>query len=255
MNKPSIQTVSPQLYSEEELASVDLACVPKHIAVVMDGNRRWAKQHGNPIEIGHYQGAEQLDLIVRAAAELGIQALTVYSFSTENWKRSEKEVAVLMQLLQAYLVNKRKVLVEEGVSLHAIGDIAGLPKHLQKELKATIEATKQEKRIDLILALNYGGRDEVRRAMIKISEAVERGELDWSAITENTIASYLDTAPWPDPDLLIRPSGVKRISNFLIWQISYCEIVITDVLWPDFSPQDLLKAVVEYQGRLRRFGG
>ena len=244
-----------QLYSEKELASIDPECVPNHIAVVMDGNRRWAQQNGSSIEMGHYQGAEQLDLIIRAAAEIGIKALTVYSFSTENWKRSKQEVETLMKLLQTYLVNKRETLIQEGVSLHAIGDISGLPVHLQEELKATIEATQNGKRIDLILALNYGGRDEVRRAMIKMSEAVDKGDLNWSSVTENTISSYLDTAPWPDPDLLIRPSGVKRLSNFLIWQISYCEIVITDVLWPDFSPKDLLKSVLEYQGRQRRFGG
>lgn len=244
-----------QLYSEEELASIDPECVPNHIAVVMDGNRRWAQQQGSPIEMGHYQGAEQLDLIIRAAAEIGVKALTVYSFSTENWKRSKQEVEILMKLLQTYLVNKRETLIQEGVSLHAIGDISGLPVHLQEELQTTIEATQNGKRIDLILALNYGGRDEVRRAMIKMSEAVDRGELNWNSVTENTISSYLDTAPWPDPDLLIRPSGVKRVSNFLIWQISYCEIVITDVLWPDFSPKDLLKSVLEYQGRQRRFGG
>lgn len=255
MDTLSSKTALDSLYSDEDLAAVDPARIPQHVAVVMDGNRRWANQNGEPIEVGHYQGAEQLNVIVQAAAQLGIQALTVYSFSTENWKRSTKEVELLMELLHTYLVGKRQELIDKGVCLHAIGNLDGLPQHLQDELQDTIEATQGGTRIDLILALNYGGRDELKRAMVKISRAVDHGELDWSAITEDTISSYLDTAPWPDPDLLIRPSGVQRISNFLIWQISYCEIVLTEVLWPDFTPHDLLRAVLEYQKRHRRFGG
>ena len=198
---------------------------------VMDGNRRWAKKYGKPIEAGHWRGAEQLDLIVRAAAELGVKALTVYSFSTENWKRSKNEVDLLMQLLEAYLINKRQTLIKEGVRLHTIGDTLRLPESIQLQLQESMRATQQCEKIDLILALNYGGRDELRRAILKMSKEVEKGKLHWEDLSEETISSYLDTAPWPDPDLLIRPSGVQRVSNFLIWQISYSEMVTTDTLW------------------------
>ncbi|NGX51087.1 MAG: Ditrans,polycis-undecaprenyl-diphosphate synthase ((2E,6E)-farnesyl-diphosphate specific) [Chlamydiae bacterium] len=243
------------LYSEEDFASIDPKLIPEHIAIAMDGNRRWARKYGKSVESGHWQGAEQLDAIVRASADLGVKTLTVYSFSTENWKRSRREVELLMQLLEAYLINKREVLVKEGVRLHTIGDISRLPDSLQRQLEESKRATKSCDRIDLVLALNYGGRDEVRRAFLKMSHAAEAGELDWESVTEATISSYLDTAQWPDPELYIRPSGVQRLSNFLIWQISYTEIVVMDTLWPDFSPKDLLEAVIEYQRRQRRFGG
>lgn len=254
MNDTSLDTVEPPLYSEEDFASINPKSVPEHIAIVMDGNRRWARTHGKPVEAGHWQGAEQLDSVVRAAAELGVKALTVYSFSTENWKRSEKEVELLMNLLEVYLINKREQLVKEGVRLHTIGDTSRLPENLQVELDESKKATEKCSRIDLILALNYGGRDELRRAIVKMSQAEKEGSLTWDALTEKTISSYLDTAKWPDPELFIRPSGVQRISNFLIWQSSYSEIVVTETLWPDFSPKDLLHAIVEYQGRKRRFG-
>ena len=255
MNDPSLVTVENPIYSEEDYASLDPKLIPEHIAIVMDGNRRWAKKYGKPIEAGHWRGAEQLDLIVRAAAELGVKALTVYSFSTENWKRSKNEVDLLMQLLEVYLINKRQTLIKEGVRLHTIGDTSRLPESIQLQLQESMRATQQCEKIDLILALNYGGRDELRRAILKMSKEVEKGKLHWEDLSEETISSYLDTAPWPDPDLLIRPSGVQRVSNFLIWQISYSEMVTTDTLWPDFSPKDLLHAIAQYQGRQRRFGG
>ncbi len=248
------EVIEESIYTEEEFAAIDPRLVPKHIAVVMDGNRRWAKRQGKPGEMGHWYGAEKLDLIVRAASELGVKALTAYSFSTENWGRSSHEVEGLMQLLEAYLINKREELVKEGVKLHTIGDIARFPDSVKKALAETMQATKNCDRIDLVLALNYGGRDEIRRAMLKMEEAATRGELDWKSITEETISSYLDTAPWSDPELLIRPSGEQRVSNFLIWQIAYSEIYVTDVLWPDFSKKNLLEAIIEYQSRSRRFG-
>jgi len=254
MNSPDLETPEKPIYTEDEFAQIDLTNVPKHIAIVMDGNRRWAKKRGKPPEMGHWYGAEQLDNIVRAASDIGVKALTVYSFSTENWGRSQHEVDVLMQLLEAYLVNKREELVKEGVCLHAIGAIEKFPSNVKKALNDTIQATKNNDRIDLILALNYGGRDEIRRAFIKMRNEEVAGKLSLDEITEKTISSYLDTAKWPDPELLIRPSGESRLSNFLIWQSYYSEIYVTDVLWPDFSEKNLLEAIIEYQTRSRRFG-
>lgn len=254
MNSPTAQTIEKPIYSEEEFSRIDLENVPRHIVIIMDGNRRWARQKGKPAEMGHWFGAEQLDLIVRAASELGVKALTVYSFSTENWKRPSYEVEMLMQLLEAYLLNKREGLVKEGVRLQTIGNTSELPDNVQKVLNDTMQATKNNDRIDLVLALNYGGRDELRRAFLKMHEDIAKGTLKAEEVTESTISSYLDTAKWPDPELFIRPSGVLRISNFLIWQISYSEIYSTEVLWPDFSEKHLLEAVIEYQNRARRFG-
>ncbi len=255
MNSPSTETMEKPVYTEEEFALIDLEFVPKHVVIIMDGNRRWARKQGLPPEMGHWQGAEQLDIIVRAAAELGVKTLTVYSFSTENWNRPKHEVEMLMQLLEAYLINKRENLVKEGVRLNTIGKISLLPDSVKKTLNETIQATKNGDRIELVLALNYGGRDEIRRAFIKMNEACEQGKLNFKEITEETISSYLDTAPRGDPELFIRPSGEQRVSNFLIWQISYSEIYVTDVLWPDFSPKNLLEAVIDYQKRNRRYGG
>jgi undecaprenyl diphosphate synthase len=255
MNSPNPETLEKPIYTEEEFARIDPMSVPNHVAIIMDGNRRWARNQGKPSEMGHWYGAEQLDIVVRAASELGIKALTVYSFSTENWERPQHEVDILMQLLEAYLLNKREVLVKEGVRLHTIGDTQKLPENVKKVLRDTMQATKNNDGIDLVLALNYGGRDEIRRAFQRMHVASEEGKLDWETITEKTISSHLDTAKWPDPELFIRPSGEFRLSNFLIWQSSYSEIYMTNVLWPDFSERDLLNAVVEYQTRSRRFGG
>jgi len=255
MSSSSFATIDNSLYSEEGFALINQQVLPRHVAIVMDGNRRWAINNGKSIEAGHWQGAEQLDLILRAARELKIKILTVYSFSTENWKRTEEEIHILMQLLETYLSEKRADLIREGVRVHTIGDLSPLPLHIQRHLEETKQATQGCNEIELILALNYGGRDEMRRAFIRMSEEVKKGALKCTEITEETISSYLDTAQWPDPELLIRSGGAQRISNFLIWQISYSEIVITDTLWPDFSPKDLLQAIIEYQKRQRRFGG
>ncbi|MDN3509411.1 MAG: isoprenyl transferase [Candidatus Neptunochlamydia sp.] len=255
MNSPSIETLEKPIYTEEEFALVDPKHVPNHIVIIMDGNRRWAKAKGLPPEMGHWQGATQLDIIVRAAVELGVKILTVYSFSTENWNRPKHEVEILMQLLETYLKNKKEILVKEGVRLNTIGDTSRLPDPVKKALAETMQATKNGDQIHLVLALNYGGRDEIRRAFVKMSQAEKERKLDWNEITEQTISSYLDTASWKDPDLFIRPSGEHRVSNFLIWQISYSEIYVTDVLWPDFSPKNLLEAVIDYQKRHRRYGG
>lgn len=254
MSNPSENLLEDPIFSSQELALIDPKNIPKHVVIVMDGNRRWATREGLPPEMGHWQGAEQLDVIVRAAADLGIKILTVYSFSTENWNRPKHEVEMLMQLLEGYLVNKKEELVKEGVRLNTIGDVEKLPEGVKRALKDTKEATSQGSRIDLVLALNYGGRDEIKRAFVKMGQAHDEGKLDWDKVTEKTISSYLDTAPWSDPELFIRPSGEFRVSNFLVWQISYCEMYVTDVLWPEFSPQDLLLALLDYQKRNRRYG-
>ena len=242
------------LFSEQELSLVDPENVPHHVAIIMDGNRRWAQRRGHSVEMGHQQGTERLSQIVRAASSLGIRALTVYAFSTENWNRSSLEVDSLMSLLERYLLNKREAMIKEGVKLETIGDLSRLPEDVRKTLDQTKEATQNGDRIDLILALNYGGRDEIRRTCLKLIEAFERGIIEKNEITESLVSQNLDTAKWPDPDILIRSSGDVRISNFLVWQISYSEIYYTDVLWPDFSKNHLLQAVLEFQKRKRRFG-
>jgi len=237
--------------TEHELS---LTLSPKHVAIIMDGNRRWAKKHHEPVEMGHWQGAETLDRIVQAAIDLGIKVLTVYSFSTENWKRSPDEVDALMHLLEAYLISKKKTLIQNGVRLETIGDLSRLPKSVKKVLDETKEATKDGDRIDLILALNYGGRDEICRATLRLIEDVQKGVISQRDVTEEMFGQYLDTARWPDPDLLIRPSGDLRISNFLNWQIAYSEIYYSDVLWPEFTKQHLVDAIETFQKRKRRFG-
>ena len=220
----------------------------------MDGNRRWAKQKEIPVEMGHWEGAEGLTDIVRAASELGVKTVTVYAFSTENWRRPDEEIEELMNLFHLYLLKKREMMVREGICLHAIGDLQKLPEKVLETLKETRLATEKCRKINLVLAMNYGSRDEIRRAMVKILIEYEQNKFDPYSLTEQAIAQYLDTSPWGDPDLLIRTSGEQRVSNFLLWQISYAEIYITDVLWPEFTPKELLQAVISYQGRNRRIG-
>jgi len=255
MSDSIVLTLDNIIYSEKDLALIDLTFIPQHIAIVMDGNRRWAKTRMRSIKAGYCQGAKQLDVVVRAATELGVKALTLYSFSTENWKRREEEVNILMDLMKLYLSTKRDDLLREGVCLHTIGDLSRFPDSLKQQFEEAVQATQNGKRIDLILALNYGGRDEMRRAFLKMFQATQKGELEWKKITEQTISSYLDTAQWSDPELVIRSSGEWRVSNFLMWQTAYSEVVVLNTLWPDFSPQDLLQAIIEYQRRQRRFGG
>ena len=254
-NHLSMQALKQNIYTEKEVALLDLETIPEHIVIVMDGNRRWAKKRGLPVELGYSKGAKQLELIVKAAAEIGVKTLTAYSFSTENWNRSQLEIKIVIELLETYLKEKKTQLVQEGVRLSTIGDMSGLPFSLQQILHETTEATQFGDQIELVLALNYGGRDEIRRAFLRMVKAQQKGKLDWNEVTEQTIASYLDTASWKDPELFIRPSGEKRLSNFLIWQISYSELYVTDVLWPDFSPKNLLEAIIDFQKRNRRYGG
>lgn len=243
------------LCTEEDLLSLDRTKVPRHIAIIMDGNRRWAKARGLPPLAGHWEGAEVLDDIVEAASEIGVETLTVYSFSTENWKRSEEEIHALMHLFETYLLRKKERMVENGIRLDAIGDLEKLPLPVRQALFSVKSATAHCQKINLVLALNYGGRDEIRRAVQAILKDVSNEKLSAQELTEERIGTYLDTSRWGDPDLVIRTSGEMRISNFLLWQISYAEIYVTEVLWPEFSPKILFSAIRAYQERRRRLGG
>lgn len=243
------------IYSIDQLSLIDPRKCPKHIAVIMDGNRRWAKQRDLPPVMGHWEGAEVIIDIVRAASELGVKTLTVYSFSTENWERPEEEIEALMNIFEVYLIQKRELMIKEGIRLHAIGDLSRLPLRVRDAFEETREITRNGDRINLVLALNYGSRDEIRRAVVKILHENERQKIDTDKITEEFISSRLDTKEWGDPDLLIRTSGELRLSNFLLWQISYAELYMTNVLWPDFSHLNLYEAVCSFQQRSRRRGG
>lgn len=242
------------LFSEEELASLNPLNIPEHIAIIMDGNRRWAKKEGLPPMAGHWRGAEILSKIVRCSAEIGIKTLTVYAFSTENWKRPPLEVKALMRLFKSHLIRQTPVMIEEGVRFSVIGDCSKFSRDLQKTLKETEEATSDGRSLDLVVALNYGARDEMKRAMENILEDCLAKKISKEDLSEDLIGTYLDTSKWKDPDLLIRPSGENRLSNFLLWQISYSEIYVTETLWPDFTEKDLLDAILEYQKRELRLG-
>jgi undecaprenyl diphosphate synthase len=229
--------------------SSDLSRLPRHIAIIMDGNRRWAAQRGLPPFVGHWKGAEALTRIVSAAAKIGIKILTVYAFSTENWNRPPEEVRALMDLFKNSLLKQRDLMIEKGVKLDTIGDLSRLPQEVQELLEETKKMTSQCTHIELVLALGYGGRDDIRRAAIAITKDCIEQKLSKESLSEEMFSTYLDTAKWQDPDLLIRTSGQMRLSNFLLWQISYSEVYITDILWPDFDENELLKAIADYQRR------
>lgn len=222
--------------------------LPRHIAIIMDGNGRWAQTRGLPRIAGHAHGVETADTIVVAACELGIQFLTLYAFSDENWERPSDEVEGLMQLLVEFLARKREKLLANGVRLRTIGDTERLPAFVQAALAETMAITAGGSRLTLILALSYGARAEICRA---VQRALAAG---CTQFTPEIIGAHLDTAAYPDPDLLIRTSGEYRISNYLLWQLSYAELYFPEILWPDFTPADLTTAVREYQQRDRRFG-
>lgn len=241
---------SKPIYSAEELAQIDLSRIPRHIAIIMDGNRRWARQRGVPLIMGHREGAETLSDVLKGASELGVKTLTVYTFSTETWNRPRGEVEDLMNVFKLYLMQKKELMIRDGVRLDAIGDLSRLPENVLRAFHQTRKATEHCEKINLVLALNYGGRDEIRRAVVKILEE----KIAPDQITEECIAKHLDTSRFGDPELLIRTSGEMRVSNFLLWQISYTEIFSTNVLWPNFSSKELLKAVAVFQARSRRLG-
>lgn len=233
--------------------------MPRHVAVIMDGNGRWAKKRGVLRVAGHNAGMKTMKKIVDHSDKLGIQYLTVYAFSTENWKRSVAEVTGIFKLLVTYVNSELKELIDNNVKVTVLGDYTQIPEDARKSLKKTLEATKNNTGLRFNIALNYGSRDEIRRAVREIGEKIQRGELEPGEITEQTISDHLFTGKLhediPDPELVIRTSGEQRLSNYLLWQTAYSELVFTDVLWPDFSPQEYEKAIEEYQSRDRRFGG
>jgi len=227
---------------------------PKHIAIIMDGNGRWAEKRGLPKIFGHREGMKTVKKVVKAANELKIEALTLYAFSTENWKRSVKEVKALIFLFCEYMEREIDELEAEGVQMRACGDTGLFPKKMIDLLNKAVTQTEKNERLILNVALNYGGRDEILRATRRIVKDVVQGKISASEIHEPLFSSYLDTQGLPDPDLLIRTSGEMRISNFLLWQMAYTELWITPVLWPDFTKDDLLSAINDYVLRKRRFG-
>jgi undecaprenyl diphosphate synthase len=231
------------------------ANIPQHIAIIMDGNGRWAKAHGLPRVEGHRRGAESVRAIVRVAGELGVRYLTLYAFSMENWNRPKDEVDTLMKYLARYLRSEIGELNRNNVRLEAIGQIWRLPEFVQEQLRKSKAALAHNTGLTLVLCLSYGGRAEIVDAMRSIAQQVKENRLDPAEITERTVADHLYTRNWPDPDLLIRTSGELRVSNFLLWQISYTEFVVTDTLWPDFRKPQFCAALEEYTRRHRRFGG
>jgi len=228
--------------------------LPKHVAIIMDGNGRWAKKRGMTRVFGHKKGVNAVRETVEAATELGIQALTLYTFSTENWKRPKIEVDILMGILVSSLKKELKLFQENNVKLQTIGNIEKLPQKAKKELKEVIEKTKYNNKLILTLALNYGSREEIVNAVKNISKKIVNNELEIEEIDENIINSHLYTFTLPVVDFLIRTSGEKRISNFLLWQIAYAELHFTDILWPDFKKENFYEAILNYQSRERRFG-
>ncbi|MHB1126592.1 MAG: isoprenyl transferase [Bacillota bacterium] len=237
------------------LRQLDPGKIPRHVAIIMDGNGRWAQRRGLPRASGHRAGVEALRSVVRACVEFGVEVLTVYAFSTENWKRPQREVDILMDLLIEYLRKELAELHDEGVRIRAIGRWQEIPEAAQAELIHSMQVTSENKRLLFNIALNYGGRLEIVEAAKKIASLVKEGQLEPAAINENMFGDFLYTAGLPDPDILIRPSGEMRVSNFLLWQLAYTEFWITPTFWPDFDKLELLKAIVDYQNRHRRFGG
>ncbi len=233
---------------------IDFENLPKHIAVIMDGNGRWAKDRGKPRSFGHIEGEKNLRNISRYCNKIGIKYLTAYAFSTENWKRPKAEVDTLMKLFNKY-IDDIIADYDDDLVIRFIGDRTRLSDSLQAKMNQVEELTKKNKGTVVTLAINYGGRDELKRAVKNISRDILDNKLNTEEISEETINSYLDTSDMPDPDLVIRPSGEQRISNYLLWQIAYSEFWYSDILWPDFSEEDLNKAIYDYQLRNRRYGG
>ena len=245
------------MFFEKETSSYELNPdkMPRHIAIIMDGNGRWATKRGLPRKAGHKAGAEALEKIIYAAKDMGLEHLTVYAFSTENWKRSEEEVGAIMDILRFYLKNYFKKFVKDNVRMHVIGEKSRLAKDIQDGIAEIEEISEEKTGLTVHIALNYGGRDELRRAVTKVAEEAASGKLNPADVTEDTITNVLDTAGTPDPELMIRTSGEERISNFLLWQLAYSEFYFSEVLWPDFDNKELEKAIYYYQNRERRFGG
>ena len=235
--------------------TADLQAGPRHVAIIMDGNGRWAQARGRPRLFGHHAGARRVKEIVRACPDIGVKYLTIFAFSTENWKRTQVEVAGLMSLFRRYITKEARALLAEGVRVRFIGDRVKLDKKLIALMDELEQLTSGNDKVHLTIALNYGGRDEVARATKRLAEDVAAGRLDPASVDEETLPKYLDTCVLPDPDLVIRTSGEARISNFLLWQSAYAEYEFIDTLWPDFSKDVFAQIVSSYANRDRRFGG
>ena len=228
--------------------------IPRHVAIIMDGNGRWAKRQGLARMFGHRQGVETVHNITEAAAELGIDYLTLYAFSTENWNRPKEEVDALMSLLVDTIAKETPVLMKNNIRLSTIGDLSRLPENTQRKFRACMDETSSNTGLNLVIALSYSSRWEIIQATRNIASAIQQGAILVEDINEEVIASYMTTANMPDPDLLIRTSGELRISNFLLWQLAYAELYFTDCLWPEFTKEEFYRAIVDYQHRERRFG-
>ena len=229
--------------------------IPQHVAFILDGNGRWAKKRFLPRNAGHVEGAKTVEQVLEDAYNLGIKYVTMYAFSTENWKRSQEEVGALMKLLRNYLMNCIERSAKNNMRVRVIGDISALDQELQDRIVELEEKSSANTGLCFAIALNYGGRDEIRRAVAKIAKECKEGTLNPDEITEDCISAHLDTAGFPDPDLMIRTSGEVRLSNFLPWQLAYTEFYFTEVLWPDFNKEELINAILYYNGKERRFGG
>ena len=233
---------------------IDKQRLPRHIAIIMDGNGRWAKEKGEDRLFGHFHGVESVRNIVEGCAELGVEYLTLYAFSTENWDRPEYEVIGLMELLVNTIRKEVESLNKNNIRLHVIGDMSMLPDYARKELDEALEITRKNTGLNLIMALSYSGRWELINAVKNIAYEVKNGRLNVEAINQDTLQRYLCTSGFPDPELMIRTSGEYRISNFLLYQLAYAELYFTNVRWPDFRKENLYEAIIDYQGRERRFG-
>lgn len=236
------------------LVDLDPKRLPRHVAIIMDGNGRWARARGLPRIEGHRRGKDAVRAVVETARRLGIPFLSLYAFSSENWNRPQEEVDALMGLLRRYLATELRKMMRNQVRLLAIGNLERLPRSVQEALRRNVEATRHNTGMTVVLAVSYGGREEIASAMRAMAREVRRGNLEPDDIDENVISSHLSTAGVPDPDLLIRTSGEMRVSNFLLWQIAYSELLVTPTLWPDFGEAEFVAALSHYQGRERRFG-
>ena len=235
--------------------NIDLSNIPTHIAIIMDGNGRWAKERLLPRTLGHKAGVEAIRSVIKEGSNLGVKHITLYAFSTENWKRPKLEVEALMNLLNTYLKKELKELHENNVKITTIGDIEVLPIKSLEAVNNAINTTKYNTGLNLNIALNYGSRNDIKNAVVDIVKNCKSGKIDIKDINEDMISNYLSTKSIPDPDLIIRTSGEQRISNFLLWELAYSEFYFTDVYWPDFNEEELRKAIYVYQSRDRRFGG
>jgi undecaprenyl diphosphate synthase len=248
-------TVSKPTQKRHPIFDIPMERMPGHVAIIMDGNGRWARERGLPRVEGHRNGSRGVRTIINESARLGFECLTLYSFSLENWKRPREEVSALMELYRHYLIHERPTIMNNNVQVRHIGQEEGLPDSVLEALHETIELSRENTGMTLLLALNYSGRSEIVQTVRTIVGEVQKGALAVEDIDEETISSNLDTHGLPDPDLLIRTSGEMRISNFLLWQISYAELYVTDVHWPDFNEEILAQAIRAYASRNRRFGG